>query len=325
MKILDDRREGPVIHQHIRESINLRLTQERQVLIFLNRRGYASYLICPRCGYIPRCNNCDIALTYHRTEGILLCHYCNKKLDVPGRCPDCNGRLKVRGMGIEGLMESLKKLFPGRKIKSFDSDTLPRRKDQDRILGEFQERKIDILVGTQLLVRRTDIPPVPLAVVLQPESLLALADFQAAGKCFAYLSKVGDFLDKKNRGLLLVQTALGDHYSISAAASGDYTLFYEEEIKFRRLMRYPPFIALAEVLLAGENLRSVAQESRRAISGLRGKGVDVLGPAVVPTAKISGRYRIQIICKSKSRAYLQEALVRGLKGIRSRKKVITYG
>lgn len=228
-------------------------------------------------------------------------------------------------MGIEGLRDSLKRLFPGKKIQSFDSDTLPHRKDQDRVLAEFREGAFDVLLGTQLLARRMDVPAVSLAVVLQPESLLALADFQAAGKCFAYISKVGDFLDKENGGLLLVQTALGDHYSIQAAAAADYALFYEEEIKFRRLMGYPPFLLLAEVLLSGDNLRAVAGESRRAAAGLRGKDVEVLGPAIVPTAKISGRYRVQIICKSENRTTLQEALNRGLKGIRSRKKVITYG
>jgi primosomal protein N' (replication factor Y) len=329
VEIRDDRRDGPAVHPGIREEMGRRISGSRPVIIFLNRRGYAAYLICPRCGYIPRCERCEIVFSYHRREGNLLCHYCSRKEPVPGRCPDCGGRLRVRGMGIEGLAESLKKLFPRKTIQSFDSDSLPRRRDQDRVLTEFRQGNIDVLLGTQLLARRTDVPPVSLVVVFQPESLLALADFQAGQKCFSYLSRAGDFLDrdkdKDKDSKVFIQTTLGDHYSIRAAASGDYSLFYEEEIKYRRLMDYPPFAELAEVLLAGENLRTVAGESRRAAAGLMGKDVVVLGPAIVPTAKISGRYRVQIICKSRSRERLQEALDRGLQGIRSRKKIITYG
>jgi primosomal protein N' (replication factor Y) len=324
-EILDDRREGPPVHPKVKEAMAGHLSRGLPLLLFLNRRGYASYLICSRCGFIPRCRRCEIALSYHRSEGHLLCHYCSAKEAVPRRCPQCGGRLRVRGMGIEGLTASLKKLFPGKRIQSFDSDTLPRRKDQDRVVEAFRAGRVDILLGTQLLARRSDVPPVSLAVVFQPESLLALADFQASQKCFAYLSRAGDFVDREGDGLLLIQTALSDHYAVRAASSADYSLFHREEIEYRRLMHYPPFARLAEVLLAGENLRALAAESRRAAQGLGGEEVEVLGPALVPTAKISGRYRVQIICKSASRERIDQALERGLAGLRSRKKVFLYG
>lgn len=325
VKIHVDHGHDPAVHRRVQEAIGRQLDKGLPTLAFLNRRGYASCLLCPRCGYIPHCERCKISLSYHRRDRILLCHYCGRRQPVPELCPVCGGRrLRTRGLGIESLVESFRKLFPDKNIRSFDSDSLSRKKEQERVLSDFRRGDIHILVGTQLLVRKTDLPPASLIVVFQPESLLALADFQAGQKCFHYLMKTAGLLDEEGKGRLLIQTSLPDHYSIRAAAAGDYSLFYEEEIKFRRLMRYPPFAALAEVLLAGENLRTVAKESRLAAAGLRSNKLEVLGPAVAPTAKISGRHRVQIICKSENLEKMLKGLGRGLTGLHSRKKIILY-
>lgn len=323
VKILVDHGHGAAVHSRIQEAVRQQLSRGLPTIVFLNRRGYAAYLLCPGCGYIPHCERCKISLSYHRREGILLCHYCSRRQPVPERCPACGSRrIRTRGLGIEALAEFFRKLFPDKNIRSFDSDSLSGKKEQERVLADFHRGDIHILVGTQLLARRADLSPVSLVVVLQPESLLALADFQAGQKCFLYLMKMADFCEPGGR--VLIQTSLPEHYSIRAAAAGDYSPFYEEEIKYRSLMRYPPFAALAEVLLAGENLRTVAKEGRLAAAGLRSNKLEVLGPAVAPTAKISGRHRVQIICKSESMERILRGLDRGLKGLHSRKKIILH-
>jgi len=298
------------------------------VLVFYNRRGYASFMICPRCRYIPRCERCDVTLSFHKKEGKLLCHYCGFSSSQKYICPECGGKLVFgRNFGIEVVEEELRKKFPGKQIVCFDSDMIRTRKDQDRILSRFAEKRIDILLGTQLLAHQENLPPVSTVVVLYPEIFLTVPDFRAGQKTFQTLTQMTRTLSRKGNPALFIQTSNPDHHSIRYAAFNDYGSFYDREIRYRRLMNYPPFSHLAEILLTGENLRILARESRKIYSYVKDQDaqIEFWGPALAPVARIRGKYRVQVVLKSKKKRALDRALTKSLERVKSRKTVLLYG
>jgi primosomal protein N' (replication factor Y) len=297
------------------------------ILIFHNRRGYASFTICSRCRHIPRCQRCDVTLSFHKKEGKLLCHYCGFSSPEKNICPKCGGRLRFgKNFGIEVVEEELKKNFPGRNIVTFDSDIARTKREQERILSRFMQKKVDILVGTQFLAHQENLPPVSTVIILQPEIFLTLPDFKASQKTFQTLVQMTKFLSSEDTPALFIQTSNPDHYSIRHAAFGEYDRYYAQEIHYRRLMNYPPFSYLAEILLTGENLRSLARESRKLFSDVRDqdKGIETWGPALAPVARIRGKYRVQVVLKSKKKRALDRALRSSLKRVTSRKTVFLY-
>ncbi len=261
--IIDDRRERDLVCRHLKSLIAARLKQKGPALLFFNRRGYSSSLFCPRCDYTPRCDRCDISLAYHKREERLVCHYCNSSIPFAQACPRCGSRLiKKRGAGIEAVEEELKRAFPGRRVAVFDSDVVKNQDQRDKILRDFQKGKIPILLGTQLLARQSDLPPVSLVGILFPETMLALSDYRAGQKTFQAVSGMMDFVLDDPLSDVVIQTAAPDHFALAAAATGDYQSFFEQEIKFRQLMNYPPFSHVAEVLFQGEDLRNLGRKMR---------------------------------------------------------------
>jgi primosomal protein N' (replication factor Y) len=318
--VLDDR----LIHEIGQE---LKGKHPNPIIVFFNRRGYASFMVCLRCRYNPRCERCDVAMGFHKKERKLLCHYCGFSSPEISTCPECGGKLVFgRSFGIEVVEEELKRRFPGKHIVCFDSDRMNKKKDQENILTRFAKKRIDILLGTQFLAHQENLPPVSTVVILHPEVFLALPDFRAGQKIFQTVSQMTKFLAKEGKPRLLIQTANPDHYSIRHAAYDDYDGFFAQEIKYRRLMGYPPFSRLAEVLLTGENLRSLAREFRKIFAGVRDQDatIETWGPALAPVTRIRGKFRIQVVLKSKKKRALDRALQKSLESVKTRKTVLSF-
>jgi primosomal protein N' (replication factor Y) len=327
VEFVEDKAKGGLLQDRLIQKIEERVKRKEPVVVFYNRRGYVSFLICSRCRFIPRCNRCDVALRYHKKEGRLICHYCGYSTERPEVCPVCGSRLSLGpSFGIEVVEEELKKRLPRRSVVSFDSDAVRTKNDQQKILALFHQKKIDILLGTQLLARQTGLSPVSLVLVLHPEILLTLPDFRASQKTFQAVSRMGKFLKQEKGAELILQTSVPDHYSTLCAAYGDYQSFFEQEIKYRKIMNYPPFAHVAEVLLTGENLRILARESRNLSSLVKSQKADVeiWGPALASISRVRGRYRVQVVLKSKKKRTLHRVLKESLSAVKSRKSVFLY-
>ncbi len=325
VEIVDDRREKEVISRRLAERIAIKLRKKEPILVFLNRRGYASYLLCSNCSFIPRCVRCDVALAYHKGEKQLVCHSCNYSTPAVETCPDCGRRMiSGRGVGVEAVEERLRKIFPRAKTAFFTTDL--DRKDQNKILQEFRKGKIDILVGTQFLAHQVDLPSASLVSILCPEILLTLSDYRASQKTFQVICQMTRFLREEEEAEAIIQTAIPRHFSIRRAASRDYMSFFKEELNFRRLMKYPPFTHLVEILFQGENLRVVAKQSREFLSRAKGvsKDVEILGPALAPVSMLRGRRRVQLILKSQKKKELDDVLEKLLQSVKARKSILVH-
>jgi len=325
--VVDAARERALIGRRLEGSIRKRLAGHEPVLIFLNRKGYASSLICPRCRYIPKCADCDIALTYHKRENKLACRYCRFEIPALSECPRCGANfLGGHEPGIEALEEEVRKKFPTARVACFDSAAASRRLDQARVLKEAGQGRIDILLGTQLLAHRTFLPPAALVGILNPETLLSQADYRAGQKTYQGLSRMMRCAASGEGTEVIIQTALPDHHSIRCAATGDYAAFFEEEITFRRLMNYPPFSSMAEVLFQGPNLRTLAGQARAFRDKLRAAApdVDILGAARTSVSRVRGLSRVHILLRAQKKERLDAALGNTLDQTASFKAVWVY-
>jgi primosomal protein N' (replication factor Y) len=323
--LIDHTRDVPLVSRDLEEKLRANLAKGEAALLFLNRRGYASQIVCSGCGGVPRCPRCDIALVFHKAESRLVCHYCNYSVDVRKACSGCGGEVVVRrGAGTQALEEELGRLFPGVRIGRFDADTAGAPGERERLLAEFAKGKIPLLVGTQLLVHQPGVPKVGLVGVLRPESLLGFSDYKAGQKTFEAVSAMLDFCRDAPDAAAYVQTTGPAHFSIEAAAAGDYRAFYDKEIEFRRVLGYPPFASLAEVLLQGRDVRTLGAKSRelRALLQKYAPGLEVLGPAFAPVARVRDVSRVQFILKAAERETIDRALRESLPKIRLKKSVV---
>jgi len=325
--LLDFRGRAGLIDPQLIRAIQERLDGHEQAILFFNRRGYASYLVCNRCGFVPNCDRCDLPMAYHRSEEKLVCHACRRAFPATMNCPHCRGRLTVRrNAGIEAVAEDLRRTFPRKRIEVFATDEAGRKEKKESLLGGFEKREIDILVGTQFLAHQTELRPVTLIGILHPEMVLHVADFRSGQKAFQAISRACRFLRQEKGAEVFIQTVAPDHYSIREAARGDYPSFYEREIVFRRLLDYPPFSSLAEVIFSGGNVRRAAATARTFVSRVRDSDADiqVFGPSLAPLARKRGLFRVQVSLKSRKPEPLKKALAHSLKGIRSKKSVVLF-
>lgn len=327
-KITAERSISPELATALQETFD----KGEQSLVFLNRRGFSSCLVCPSCGKELRCPNCSVTLTHHRQRKRNICHYCEFQLPAPTICPHCGEpELKEVGVGTERLEEELQALLPAARIARMDSDTTAGKQGHQRILDRVHRHEIDILVGTQMIAKGHDFPEVTLVGVVQGEGSLYLPDYRAAERTFQLLSQV---IGRAGRGDLpgrvFIQTCDPDHFAIQHAIEHDYDGFYTQELLYREELGYPPSGYLAalkisattegglqrEVLLIAEQLREI--KSRL---GLR---TEILGPAPAPLYRLQGRYRYQILLKDRTRSKLHQlvSLYRrervGKSGIRER-------
>ncbi len=310
-EFLETRRQA-TFSRRLLEEIGSRLQTGEQTMLLLNRRGFSSFVACRSCGERVQCRNCSVTLTYHRRDRRMLCHYCNYAEQVPPRCPQCaSEHVYFVGVGSERVENELGSLFPAARIARMDSDTVTGRRQYETILAAFRERAFDILVGTQMIAKGHDIPNVTLVGVVSADIGLGMPDFRAAERTFQLLTQAAGRAGRGERpGIVLIQTINPEHYAVRCAAAQDYARFYEKELQFRRLMRYPPFSALANVLVRGR----IQEEALRMSADLGElltpppEGIKMLGPAEAPVARLKQEFRYQLLLKSASRKALNEVL-----------------
>jgi primosomal protein N' (replication factor Y) len=311
-----------LVSEPLREAIRERLARGEQAILLLNRRGYAPFILCHGCGGREMCRRCSVVLTFHRAENVMRCHYCGYRRGRPVRCSTCGSEsIQLTGAGTERLEEGVEALFPDARIARLDRDTARGRRRPAQILSAFESREFNLLVGTQMVAKGHDFPGVTIVGVIGADNLLALPEFRAAERTFQLLTQVAGRSGRGTEpGDVMIQAYHTDHYAIQAAAAQDYGLFYEKESRFRRIMKYPPFAAMANIIVHAADPEEGVRRVRGVAAALRehaGEEISVLGPSVAPLARLKGRYRFQIIAKASSRRRLSDALnetVRSLAG-----------
>ncbi|MGB9779229.1 primosomal protein N' [Caldanaerobacter sp.] len=292
------------------------LKKGEQTILFLNRRGYSSFVACRDCGYVPKCPNCDISLTYHFEDKKLVCHYCGYEEPMKDICPKCGSkRIRYMGIGTERVEMDVKKFFPEARILRMDVDTTRKKGSHEKIFYEFKSGKADILIGTQMISKGFDIPNVTLVGVILADITLNLPDFRSSERTFQLLTQVAGRAGRGEKpGRVVIQTYDDTHYSIVTAKEQDYVKFFKEEIKYREAFKYPPFAHLMNIVVSGENEEEVKNTSantylicQKVINKLQiGSYNKILGPAPAPISKLNNRYRWQVIVKSEDRKVLEE-------------------
>lgn len=312
VQIVDMRQElrmgnTSIFSRRLREAMHATLGRGEQMLLFLNRRGTATYVFCRDCGYIAKCSRCDTPLTYHRAGEALVCHHCNNREPNPSQCPNCgSARIKFFGRGTEQIEHTLQTDFPEARVLRWDQDTASRRGAHEEIYTAFQQREADILVGTQMIAKGLDLPYVTLVGILSGDTALGLPDYRANENTFQLLTQVAGRAGRSTRGgEVLLQTYQPDHYAIQAAADHDYATFYAQEIHHREALHWPPFIRLANVLFrntsetqAQQQAHDIAAALRQRVQSMRLTATEVIGPTPCFFTKIDNYYRWQIIVRS---------------------------
>jgi primosomal protein N' (replication factor Y) len=305
------------------EQTQATLDRGEQAIILLNRRGYSFVVMCRACGEKLECENCSIALTYHKpvmsSDGIapvgqrLECHYCGYRRNVPSRCPKCESEhLYFLGAGSQQGEERLQEIFPGARIGRMDRDTVRGRGDMERLLMRLHSGEINLLVGTQMIAKGHDIHGVTLVGVVGADYALGLPDFRAAERVFQLLTQVSGRAGRGELpGTVLVQTYHPDHYAIQCSAEHNFHAFVEREMKYRKWMHYPPFASLANLIIQSPRLEEAAGWAAtlgRWFQTTQLDGVRVLGPATAPLARIKRIYRFHLVLKAEKRGALARAL-----------------
>lgn len=307
------RRQTSPISQALHAGIAECLEFRTQALVLLNRRGYSWSVLCRSCGASVQCANCSISMTYHKSRNRLECHYCGSIQAVPRVCAKCDSKyVYFFGEGSEHLEERLRKEFPGARIARLDRDTARTKQQYQETLGAFANGALDILVGTQMLAKGHDFQRVTLVGVISADSSLSLPDFRAAERTFQLLTQVAGRAGRGELpGRVLIQTYYPEHYAIQDAVRQDYLSFYERELQFRRMMSYPPFTSLANVIVRDASLQAAIQWSRKLseyFSSYDRKGMRVLGPASAPLARLKKEHRYQFLLKSPKKSLITRVL-----------------
>ncbi|MFK5925556.1 MAG: primosomal protein N' [Desulfuromusa sp.] len=294
------------------EAIQQALEQQEQVLLLLNRRGFAPFLLCADCGESFYCPNCEITLTYHQQNRQLRCHYCDYVEVVPEYCHKCHGlNIEPQGAGTERLEQELEQLFPTAKIARMDRDTTSRKGAHQRIMTEMLARRIDILVGTQMIAKGHDFPGVSLVGVLGADSTLNFPDFRSGERSFSLFTQVAGRAGRASGGgKVYIQSYNPDHYALTCAAKQDYHDFYQQELPFRQELGYPPCGHLVNLVFSGNNnyqVQTAAKQFSHYLSGIA-NSVEVLGPSPCPLARLRGKSRHQILLKATARPELRRLL-----------------
>ncbi len=322
VEIIDMRQEfqetghEQVISRKLAEEIRERLERREQVMVLLNRRGYSPLVLCRACGKTLECKNCAIALTHHKRSRRMECHYCGYTAPVPQECVHCGSEyVYFLGTGSEKLEELLHGMFPQARIGRLDRDTVRGREDFERALNALDEGELDLLVGTQMIAKGHDIHGVTLVGVVGADIALGFPDFRAAERTFQLLTQVAGRAGRgQTPGKVVLQTYFPDHYAVQYAAAHDFAGFYEKELRFRSWMHYPPYSALANVLVRSDKLDEALRWSGvlgKWFEKTRHEGIRVLGPAAAPILRLKRDYRYHFVLKSASREKLN-ALLRSM-------------
>lgn len=305
-----------VISQPLYDELQKNMAAGEQSILFLNRRGSSRQLLCPQCSYVPECPRCSVYLTYHSANDRLMCHYCGFSQPAPERCPDCGGALKHIGFGTQRVEEELKELFPGTEVLRMDADTVSG--GHEALLREFEQRRIPILLGTQMVAKGLDFENVTLVGVLSADLSLYVDHYRAAERTFNLLTQVvGRAGRGAKTGRAVIQTYTPENDVIQAAAAQDYERFYDAEITLRRLRRDPPFADQFTVTVTGAEeaaVRRAAELLRQGMDAAVKKapygalGLDIIGPAPAPVVKVNGIYRYRLLVLGQNTAPVRELL-----------------
>ena len=291
-----------LLSQELIEAVRLRLAQGEQTMLFLNRRGYATTVMCPVCGHVETCPHCSVKMTYHKQAETMMCHVCGGVRPVPARCgnPECRApNVKMAGVGTQRIEAAVRKIFPKARVARMDSDTTGAKDAHAQILGKFRRGDIDILLGTQMIAKGLDFPNVTLVGVIHADLSLQMPDFRAAERTFQLLTQVAGRAGRGDvPGDVLIQTYAPFHPAVQSARNADYDTFFDQEIEMRREMRYPPFTRLTTVLFKGLDEAAVNAGAGDFAARLKAKlppTVRLNGPAPAPLAKAKNHYRVQLL------------------------------
>jgi len=303
-----------IFSRRLLDAIGERLERKEQTMVLLNRRGFAAFLLCRHCGFTFQCTSCSVSMTYHRSVDRLLCHYCGLAKRPPNRCPECSSEyIYYVGQGTERIESELRELFPDARIGRIDRDTMKHVRDFERVFGGFRKGDIDILVGTQMIAKGHDFPLVTLVGVLAADAALSLPDFRAAERTFQLLTQVAGRSGRGDRpGEVVIQSFFPDHYTFQFACTQKFEEFYARESRYRKAMFYPPFTALAGILVTDRDKERASREARAItefLGSVREDAVRILGPAPAPLERVKKLHRYQLLIKAGSRPTLHRVLV----------------
>ncbi|MDR1678499.1 MAG: primosomal protein N' [Prevotellaceae bacterium] len=291
------------------EKIEEALTNNEQVILFQNRRGYAPYLECTACATVPRCKNCDVSLTVHKAFNALTCHYCGYTKPIPARCPDCGGELTHRGFGTERINDEIGELFPQARIARMDLDTTRTKTAYEKIIADFEQHKIDILIGTQMISKGLDFERVSLVGIINADNLLNYPDFRAHERAFQLMAQVSGRAGRKGkRGMVILQTSNPSHPVIQQVIANDYKAMFRQQMQERELFKYPPYFRLIYINVRHRDLQIVNKAANYMAERLRAVfGSRVLGPDNPPVTRIQNFFIKRIVLKIEADASNEEA------------------
>ena len=304
------------ISGRLKEEIEKNLENKEQTIIFLNRRGYSTFVSCRSCGYVAKCPVCDVALTYHKYNESLMCHYCGYTMKNPKLCPECKSKyIKYFGVGTQRVVEEINILFPDATTLRMDVDTTREKMSHHKILEQFKNEKTDILVGTQMITKGLDFPDVTLVGVLAADMMLYVDDYSANERTFQLITQVVGRAgrgDKKGRAI--IQTYSPQHQVIKTAKEQDYKTFFAKEIAYRQKTGYPPFCDIVHIVVSGEDIELVKENMadiyKEIKNSFENEGIyaTLIGPSPSPVAKISNRYRWRVLIKCENNEKLRKIL-----------------
>ncbi len=297
----------------LHEKIADRLEKKEQMVLFLNRRGHSTFVMCRDCGYVVQCPHCDISLTYHKMNHRLKCHYCSYEENMPTACPACQSTyIRFFGTGTQKVEEEITKLFPEAQVIRMDVDTTSRKGMHEKLLKAFGEEKADILLGTQMIAKGLDFPKVTLVGVLTADTMLHLPDFRSSEKTYQLLTQVSGRAGRHELpGEVIIQTYTPEHYSIELAKNQQYDVFFDQEMQMRRTRQYPPYYYVVLVTVSHPELLKAVQVTEKIVGHLRSHCTEqtmVLGPVASAIPRIKDRYRYQCMIKYKREPNLKNVL-----------------
>lgn len=307
------RKGNKLFSESLIRSIKERLNRKEQIMLLLNRRGYANYLTCPSCGYVFKCPNCDITLTYHKTSGMMRCHYCGYAEVRKETCPSCKeGKVREVGSGTQMIEEEIKTLFPFANVVRMDADTTSKKGSHFKIINDFNDGKYDILVGTQMIAKGLNFPNVTLVGVINADQGLNIPNFRSSEQTFSLLDQViGRAGRAEKEGIAIVQTYNPEHYSIVCAKNHDYKGFFAREMFIRKKLNYPPYCFITLIKITSKDFDYGINEAKKVSLFLRKKlssTTSILGPSMASVLKVNKNFNFQVILKYKKDEKLYTAL-----------------